>query len=94
MNDLFAFEASAWDLYAQKLTPGDRVSAAELLAMLEGYSDEMLEDAFDTLDEYMATLEIRMLPKTEPDGQIGKRLALEERLARKGIDLAELPEGA
>ena len=93
MNDLFAFEASAWDLYAQKLTPGDRVSAAELLAMLEGYSDEMLEDAFDTLDEYMATLEIRMLPKTEPDGQIGKRLALEERLARKGIDLVELPEG-
>lgn len=93
MNDMFSFEESAWELYARKLRSGDRVSAAELLAMLEGQSDEDLEDAFDLLEERLISLDICMLPKAEPGGEIAKRLALEARLAKKRLEPANLPEG-
>ena len=92
MIEDFVFEASPWELFTQKLKPGDRVSAAELLTMLEGCSDEAVEDAFDTLEAYAAQLDVRMLPKAELTGEIGKRLAMEERLARQGADLTDLPE--
>lgn len=93
MIEDFVFEASPWELYAQKLKPGDRVPAAELLTMLEGYSDEAVEDALEQLEECSAQLDIGSLPKAEITGEIGKRLALEEKLVRQQRLFTDLPEG-
>ena len=93
MIDEFVFDASPWELYARKLKPGDRVSAAELLTMLEGYDDDALEDAFETLEDRGAQLDTETLPKVELTGEIGKRLVLEERLAKQKIRSSDLPEG-
>ena len=93
MIDEFVFDASPWELYARKLKPGDRVSAAELLTMLEGYDDDALEDAFETLEDLGAQLDTETLPKVELTGEIGKRLVLEERLAKQKIRPSDLPEG-
>ena len=92
MIEDFVFEASPWELFTRKLKPHDHVSAAELLTMLEGCGDETMEEAFDTLEDYSAQLDVWMLPKVALTGEIGKRLALEERLVRKWSPLPDLPE--
>ncbi|MBR2889104.1 MAG: sigma-70 family RNA polymerase sigma factor [Oscillospiraceae bacterium] len=80
----FTFEQSPWELFAEKLKWGDRVSAARFLTLLEGESEDAVEEAFQTLEDLHTTLDIADLPKPEPSGEAGKRLALEARLVREG----------
>ena len=49
--DDFTFEESAWELTMKTLKKGDEVSAARFLTLLEGETEEVLEDAFrDTVN--------------------------------------------
>ncbi len=92
MNE-FSFEASAWELYAEKLNRGDRVAAARMLTLLEGESEDSVEDAFAALEEVGVALDISELPKPVITGDSGKRLLLEEKLVEQGKLLTDLPEG-
>ena len=91
--DMFSFEASAWELFAGKLRCGDRLSAAKFLTLLEGEDEETVEEAFATLEELSVTLDLGDLPRGTQSGDIGARLALEEKLARQADLLTALPEG-
>lgn len=92
MNE-FSFEASAWELYAEKLNGGDRVAAAKFLTLLEGESEDALEDAFTQLEDLGVTLDVSELPKPVLTGDNGKRLLLEEKLVKQSKLLTDLPEG-
>ena len=91
--DMFSFEASAWELFAGKLRIGDRLSAARFLTLLEGEDEAAVEDAFATLEELSVTLDLGDLPRGTQSGDIGARLALEEKLAGQADPAAALPEG-
>lgn len=91
--DMFSFEASAWELFAGKLRFGDRLSAAKFLTLLEGEDEAAVEDAFAALEELSVTLDLGDLPRGTQSGDIGARLALEEKLASQADLTASLPEG-
>ena len=93
MNEMFSFEESPWELFAGKLNMGDRISASRFLTLLEGESEQTLEDAFQTLEDLQVTLDLDDLPKPAVSGEAGKRLALEEKLVQQGNLLTGLPEG-
>ena len=93
MNDLFSFEETPWELFSGKLRRGEHISAVRFLTLLEGESEETVEDAFLLLENLSVTLDASDLPKAAVSGDLGDRLALEEKLARQGDLLSELPEG-
>ena len=80
----FSFEMTPWELFAEKLKWGEPVSSARFLTLLEGESEEMVEEAFETLECHHAALDVGTLPVMEVGGETGKRLALEARLVREG----------
>lgn len=93
MNDMFSFEETPWELFSGKLNQGDVVSASRFLTLLEGESEDTLEDAFRTLEALRITLDISDLPRPTVSGEAGKRLALEEKLVKQGNLLTGLSEG-
>lgn len=84
MND-FIFEPTAWELEVQSLRPGGVLKAVRLLTLLEGEDEQVLEDAFQYLEQMRITLDITELPKLSFTGEIGVRLRREEMLA-KNVD--------
>ena len=95
MNDAFVFEASPWELYLEKVKKGSSLSAARMLALLEGESQEALEDAFAQL-EAMGPMDIvatfmgaHLVPKEYKENRKEYiRLVCEEMMplvARQGI---------
>lgn len=83
-DDMFSFEESPWEIFARKLEYGGRLSAVRFLTLLEGEGDDTVEAALQTLEELSVALDASDLPKAEPSGELGKRLALEEKLVREG----------
>ena len=83
LDDMLSFEESPWELFARKLEYGGRISASRFLALLEGEGEGTVEEAFRTLEEASVTLEVTDLPKPVSGGELGKRLALEEKLVRQ-----------
>ena len=58
MNNLeFTFEQSPWEGAFAGLGDGSSLSAVRFLALLEGGSEEDVEDAFRTLEERRITLD-------------------------------------
>lgn len=92
MNMDFTFEESPWELFSRRVQKGERVSALRLLTVLEGEDDTLVEEAFDTLSEKQALLDLADLPKREAAGELGSRLAWEEKLTRQGKLLTDLEE--
>lgn len=86
------FEESAWELAARKLRKGDRISAVRFLTLLEGETEEELEDALALLDELSVTLDIGELPEDFGSGEAENRLRMEHKLARQGLNPEQLPE--
>ena len=85
MNDFeFDFEETPWEQFAQQLKPNAVVSAAHVLTLLEGESEDMVEDAFLNLQELGAELDIQDLPKPSLTGDSGLRLRREADLIRDG----------
>ena len=93
MNSSFSFEASAWELYLDKIKHGTTIPAAKILTLLEGETEDAVEDAFAALEEMHVFPETDELPPVELSGDAGKRLQLESKLCKGGSLLMGLPEG-
>ena len=56
--DMFTFDQSPWELALEELKPGDVMTAGRFLALVEGETEENLEDAFRTLAERGVLLDL------------------------------------
>lgn len=92
MNGMFSFEQSPFELACKGLRKADPVDALRLLALLEGEAEDAVEEAFGTLQELGVQLQLDSLPQSQPPEQLAARLALEQKLARQGELLRNLPE--
>ena len=92
MND-FVFEATPWELALEEMRYGDTLSAARFLTLLEGESEETVEEAFEDLADGHVTLDIAELPKTLGTGETAVRLRREAELVKTGLDPAVLEPG-
>ena len=92
MND-FVFEATPWELALDDLQVGGTMSAARFLTLLEGESEEAVEDAFTDLSDARVTLDISELPRTLGTGETAVRLRREAELVKTGLDAAVLEPG-
>ena len=91
MNTLdFSFDDSPWELYLAGKQPGDTVSAAHFLTLLEQETEETVEDAFAALEARELLLDISQLPVRHHQGQAALRLRQEEEMARSGMNVAGL----
>lgn len=92
MNNLeFTFDAAPWeDLLA---AAGEAVCAAELLAALEGESEEEFEDAMLALETRGLALDVTHLPRPSSAGEAALRLRHEEQLVQQGLRPDALEEG-
>ncbi|MBO5836704.1 MAG: sigma-70 family RNA polymerase sigma factor [Oscillospiraceae bacterium] len=83
MIDLeFDFEESRWQLALKNYNCADKISAAQLLTLLEDAEESQVEEALDTLLEKQISLDISDLPKFSASGASATRLMLEEKLVR------------
>ena len=93
MNDFcFEQERSSWEVTLDFLRPGDSISAARLLALLEGENEYAWEEAFQTLEDRRIALRVGELPKDYGTGEGEKRLRREEMLAASDKLLQNLDE--
>ena len=92
MND-FTFEATPWELALEEMHIGDTLSAARFLTLLEGESEEAVEEAFEDLADAHVTLDIAELPRTLGAGDTAVRLRREAELVKTGLDPAVLEPG-
>lgn len=93
MKDLeFSFEQAPWEAYLSGIQPGGTVAASALLTMLEGETDDTIEEAFELLEERELTLSCKGLAKAPGTGQAAVRLHQEEELVAKGLNFRTLAE--
>ena len=90
--DEFTFEQSPWELTLHTLKKGDTVSAAKILTLLEGESEETLEDALRDLLDLGISLDVSDLPASFGTGELAARLRREQQLAASGSLLQALEE--
>ena len=94
MNTMdYSFEPTPWEQYRIRLQMGDTVSAADLLAMLEGESDQVLEDALQDLEQGCMVLSVEGLPRAAGTGEAAVRLRREAQLVKQGLSSRSLEEG-
>lgn len=91
-DNLITFEESAWDLRAARLKRGETLSAMQLLTLLEGETEETVEDAFRTIEQLHVTLDLTDFPRMGGSGDAALRLRQEEQIAKKEDMLRELEE--
>lgn len=92
MSDLdFSFQDSPWELYLNTKRPGETVSAAHFLTLLEEETESAVEDAFAALEERGLSLDISGLPVREFSGQAALRLKQELEWSEKGLDPDLIP---
>lgn len=91
MNNLeFAFDISPWEGYRRGLQMGDVVSAARVLALVEG--EQELEEALQDLETGAMVLDISDLPKPGGIGEAAVRLRREQELVSNGLRPEDLEE--
>lgn len=91
MNSLdFSFEPSPWETWLRQKQMGDRVSAAELLTLLEEESQQAAEDALQEMEMACMALDLSDLPRNVASGEAAVRLRQEMQLAKKGLNPREL----
>ena len=88
----FTFEDSLWEQTLNALPQGGSLSAAQFLTLMEGQSEDALEDAFALLIEKQAELELTTLPAFSAQGQAAVRLRQEQQIAQKADMRAGLEE--
>lgn len=93
MNDLeFTFEQSPWEAFIRTKGMGDTISAANLLAMLEGEDEQVVEDALSDLETGCMILDISDLPRPGAIGEAAVRLRQEMQFAKTDMDPSALDE--
>ena len=90
--DMFTFDQSPWEQALEELKPGDVMTAGGFLALVEGETEENLEDAFLALAERGVLLDLADLPKAAGTGEAALRLRQEEQLVASGDLLTGLEE--
>ena len=91
MNNLeFAFDISPWEGYRRGLQMGDVVSAARVLALVEG--EQELEEALQDLETGAMVLDISDLPKPGGIGEAAVRLRREQELVSNGLRPEDLEQ--
>ena len=88
----FTFEESAWEQALKALRPGDTLSAAKALLLMEEMSDDEADEALLTLEEQGITLDITDLPMDSGSGEAALRLRQEQQMAKAGDLLTGLDE--
>ena len=93
MNDLdFSFEQSPWEAFLLTKGMGDRISAAQLLTLLEEEEEQAVENALSDLETGCMVLDISDLPRPGGLGEAAARLRQEMQLVKQGMDLHLLEE--
>ena len=93
MMDLeFSFDAAPWEPALAQLPDGSSICAAQLLTLLEGETEESVEEALLRLELRGITLDISALPKAAATGEAALRLQMEEKLPRTGDIRGQLEE--
>lgn len=91
MNNLeFAFDISPWEGYRRGLQMGDVISAARVLALVEG--EQELEEALQDLETGAMVLDISDLPRPGGIGEAAVRLRREQELVSNGLRPENLEE--
>lgn len=86
MNELdFSFGDSPWEQLLSSRQPGESVSAAHLLALLEEEEEQAVEDAFQDLESMEIGLDVSDLPRVKAAGESTVRLLREIELSKDGI---------
>ena len=86
MNELdFSFGDSPWEQLLSYRQPGESVSAAHLLALLEEEEEQAVEDAFQDLESMEIGLDVSDLPRVKAAGEATARLLREMELSKDGI---------
>lgn len=86
MNELdFSFGDSPWEQLLSSRQPGESVSAAHLLALLEEEEEQAVEDAFQDLEYMEIGLDVSDLPRVKAAGEAAARLLREMELSKDGI---------
>lgn len=88
----FSFEKSPAEVYLDTKRPGETVSAAGLIALLEEESEDLADEVLNSLDDRGLILSISELPKASGTGAAALRLRQEEQLVQKGLPSSELDE--
>ena len=89
----YSFAQTPWEAYLSTLQAGDTVYAGKMLALLEGESADVLEDAFRSLEEGCMNLSVEDLPRPAISGASGLRLRREAELVKAGLSPEKLEEG-
>lgn len=93
MMDLdFSFERSPLEAVIGGISEGGRLSAAQLLALTEGETEEALQDILLELEIRHITLDISDLPEPPMTGEAALRLRREAELVKTGTLRRELEE--
>ena len=93
MIDLeFAFEKAPWEDQLMALRPGDQISAMRLMTLLEGESEETVQNVLLELETRHIALDINGLPRGFGSGEAAVRLRREAELVKNGTLLTALEE--
>lgn len=87
-----AFGDSDLEKLLSRLSVGDTLSAATLLATMEGESEDVLLETLDHLAYMGVELDISDLPADMGAGEMAARLRREHQLAQQGFDFNALEE--
>lgn len=89
-----SFEKPAWETALETLRPGDSLSAAKFLALLETEPDDVVEEALQVLEEQNILLDVSQLPEDFGAGETALRLRREQQLVSQNALLTNLEENA
>lgn len=88
----FTFEQSPWEMELSRLEQGSVISAAHFLSLMDGEDEQVLEDAFQMLEDKYITLVVSDLPVIAASGEAAVRLRQEQQLVKQGNLLTDLEE--
>ena len=87
-----SFERPASSAVLEMLRPGDSLSAAKFLALLETEPDDAVEEALQVLEEQNILLDVSQLPEDFGSGETALRLHREQQLVQQKALLTNLEE--
>lgn len=86
MMDLdFSFEPTPWETFLHTKQAGDSIRAVDILAMLEGEDEEVLEDALMQMETGCFLLDLTGIPRGTASGEAALRLRQEMQLCQEGL---------